>query len=281
MKWPYTNTGSFSVLLPLRSEWVENNTGEPPIFAEVIFSWKRKNRSNCEWRKLSATFLIGKHRLLITSAKQRERERERESETTWKLPRSQQDNIKMYITERVGLLTSFIIGSGVESSTSKPGKVAIIWATIGSCITRLRGIYSNKTSVTLFGYLKIKQNCCITQIVRNGALTEIISKRPNIRLVTSSSSPSSYSLQGVRPRDLFWSHQQPRNLLRGRPWLRFPQSWHFIIKPLALELNIYSLAHHLCTMWIFYEPRRVTLGNARHFVERNKWRWVKSKKIIK
>jgi len=28
-----------------------------------------------------------------------------------------------------------------------------------------------------------------------------------------------------------------------------------------------SLAHHLCTIWIFYEPRRVTLGNTRHFVE--------------
>jgi len=37
--------------------------------------------------------------------------------------------------------------------------------------------------------------------------------------------------------------------------------------PLALELDIYSLAHHLCTMLIFYEPRRVTLGNTRHFVE--------------
>jgi len=37
--------------------------------------------------------------------------------------------------------------------------------------------------------------------------------------------------------------------------------------PLALELDIYSLAHHLCKMWIFYEPRRVTLGNTRHFVE--------------
>jgi len=39
------------------------------------------------------------------------------------------------------------------------------------------------------------------------------------------------------------------------------------INPLALQLNIYSLAHHLCTMLIFYEPRRVTLGNTRHFVE--------------
>ena len=37
--------------------------------------------------------------------------------------------------------------------------------------------------------------------------------------------------------------------------------------PLALELDIYSLAHHLCKMWIFYERKRVTLGNTRHFVE--------------
>ena len=40
-----------------------------------------------------------------------------------------------------------------------------------------------------------------------------------------------------------------------------------IFNPLALELDIYSLAHHLCKMWTFYEPRRVTLGNTRHFVE--------------
>ena len=40
-----------------------------------------------------------------------------------------------------------------------------------------------------------------------------------------------------------------------------------VINPLALELDIYSLAHHLCKMWIFYEPRRITLGNTRHFVE--------------
>jgi len=38
--------------------------------------------------------------------------------------------------------------------------------------------------------------------------------------------------------------------------------------PLTLEMDIYSLAHHLCKMWIFYEPRRVTLGNTRHFVEK-------------
>ena len=41
----------------------------------------------------------------------------------------------------------------------------------------------------------------------------------------------------------------------------------FFFNPLALELDIYSLAHLLCKMWIFYEPRRITLGNTRHFVE--------------
>jgi hypothetical protein len=41
----------------------------------------------------------------------------------------------------------------------------------------------------------------------------------------------------------------------------------FKINPLALELDIYSSAHHLCEMWIFYEPRRVTLGNTWQFVE--------------
>jgi hypothetical protein len=38
------------------------------------------------------------------------------------------------------------------------------------------------------------------------------------------------------------------------------------LNPFYLELDIYSLAHHLCTVWIFYEPRRVTLGNTRYFV---------------
>jgi hypothetical protein len=37
--------------------------------------------------------------------------------------------------------------------------------------------------------------------------------------------------------------------------------------PLALKLDIYSLAQHLGTMSIFYEPRRVTLGNTVHFVK--------------
>jgi len=36
---------------------------------------------------------------------------------------------------------------------------------------------------------------------------------------------------------------------------------------LVLELDIYSLAHHLCKLLIFYEPKRVTIRNTRHFVE--------------
>ena len=56
--------------------------------------------------------------------------------------------------------------------------------------------------------------------------------------------------------------------------------WPF--NPSALELDIYSLVHNLCKMLIFYEPRSVTLGNTRHFVEE----WTKMareslKKIIK
>ena len=35
----------------------------------------------------------------------------------------------------------------------------------------------------------------------------------------------------------------------------------------SLNSIIYSSAHHLCKMWIFYEPRTVTLGNTRYFVE--------------
>ena len=38
------------------------------------------------------------------------------------------------------------------------------------------------------------------------------------------------------------------------------------LNPLVLDLDIYSLSFHLCKMWIFYEPRSVTLGNTRHFV---------------
>jgi len=40
-----------------------------------------------------------------------------------------------------------------------------------------------------------------------------------------------------------------------------------VFNPLAPELDIFSLAHHLCKMLIFYEPGRVALGNTRHFVE--------------
>jgi hypothetical protein len=51
---------------------------------------------------------------------------------------------------------------------------------------------------------------------------------------------------------------------------------------LALELDIYSLAHHLDKMLIFYEPIRLTLGNTRHFCGGiNEDGERKSKKIIK
>ena len=58
---------------------------------------------------------------------------------------------------------------------------------------------------------------------------------------------------------------------RNKSLLYFPQRhtrfWGSTQSPMALELDIYSLAHHLCKMRIFYEPRSVTLGNTRHFVE--------------
>ena len=59
----------------------------------------------------------------------------------------------------------------------------------------------------------------------------------------------------------FWPNTKPHfhSILTYGPSVRFNH--------LALELDIYSLTHHLCKMWIFYEPRRVTLGNTRHFVE--------------
>jgi len=50
--------------------------------------------------------------------------------------------------------------------------------------------------------------------------------------------------------------------------LYFPiRLYSVVINPLALELDIYSLAHHFCKMRILYEPRSVTLGNTRRFVE--------------
>ena len=48
---------------------------------------------------------------------------------------------------------------------------------------------------------------------------------------------------------------------------RYTRKTYFYINPLALQLGFYSLAHHLCKMWIFYDPSRLTLGNTRHFVE--------------
>ena len=55
-----------------------------------------------------------------------------------------------------------------------------------------------------------------------------------------------------------------------------------MINPLALELYIYSLVHHLCNMWIFCEPKNVTLGNKSTFCGGiNEDGERKSKKIIK
>jgi len=46
-----------------------------------------------------------------------------------------------------------------------------------------------------------------------------------------------------------------------------PSATYGHINLLALELDIHSLAHHLCKMSIFYEPRRIRLGYTRHFLQ--------------
>jgi len=50
-------------------------------------------------------------------------------------------------------------------------------------------------------------------------------------------------------------------------WLFLYTIYLMYINPLALELDIYNVEHHLCKMLMFYEPRNVTPGNTRHFVE--------------
>jgi len=44
----------------------------------------------------------------------------------------------------------------------------------------------------------------------------------------------------------------------SKPTINPSNRRYIYTNPLALELDIYNLAHHLCKMWIFYEPRRVT-----------------------
>jgi len=64
---------------------------------------------------------------------------------------------------------------------------------------------------------------------------------------------------------IFWQHYGPG--VDSASNRNDYQEYFLVFNPLALELDIYSLAHHLCKMLIFYEPRRVTLGNTRNFVE--------------
>ena len=54
---------------------------------------------------------------------------------------------------------------------------------------------------------------------------------------------------------LFWDVTQRRLLatdVSGQPI-------HPIFNPLALELDTYIVAHHLCKMLIYYGPKNVTL----------------------
>ena len=39
------------------------------------------------------------------------------------------------------------------------------------------------------------------------------------------------------------------------------------INPLALEMDILIVAHHLYKMWIFYETQQIRLWNTRHSAE--------------
>ena len=72
-------------------------------------------------------------------------------------------------------------------------------------------------------------------------------------------------------RGVLWRIKQSSRLLRATMslWASVPRCWEasYCFNPLAPEMDNHSLAHHLCTILIFYEPRRVTLGNTRHFVE--------------
>ena len=54
------------------------------------------------------------------------------------------------------------------------------------------------------------------------------------------------------------------------------------LNPLVLELDIYSLAHHLCKIWIFYETKKGNIRKYTTFCEGIKEDGErKSKKIIK
>ena len=73
-----------------------------------------------------------------------------------------------------------------------------------------------------------------------------------------------------KPWNKRWCRQRFSTVTSGdssRGFAYFISSETALFNPLDLELDIYSSAHHLCKMWIFYEPRRVTLGDTRHFVE--------------
>jgi len=53
------------------------------------------------------------------------------------------------------------------------------------------------------------------------------------------------------------------------------------INPLALELDIYILEHHVGKMWIFYEPKKVTWSNTWHFQdEQTEIVWASIKKSL-
>ena len=73
---------------------------------------------------------------------------------------------------------------------------------------------------------------------------------------------ATYVAVGYRGHVPLWTYLSP-----FARFLEFEVLGTALRNPLALKMDIYSLAHHLYKMLIFYEPRMVTLGNTRNFVE--------------
>jgi len=121
-------------------------------------------------------------------------------------------------------------------------------------------------------YIQRLERCCTLNLARCTSL---------IRAVLTSLEEWCRGFQCKRWRDSNWRGRQrrgdgapSRTLERGRSQNVQSLLVHcnilILITSLTVsprELDIYSLAQHLCKMWIFYEPRRVTLGITWHFVE--------------
>jgi len=77
----------------------------------------------------------------------------------------------------------------------------------------------------------------------------------------SSSSPSScHNLQGFRPCDLFWFHQQSRRLLRCHSWLHFSSGWYFTIQCGSLSVCLCPFGKHVVPNYFFDFQFSLKLG---------------------